>query len=196
MTITMTIFIHHPHVSLVCFLFCWWHHNRLLMTSQWLENCDAITWIVTSNELDIDFIHNDIHGWSYKKQRYYIACLQYIQGICTCSMVGWERKQFIPSLSFCVISPPLPQSYHWHDNSETTLTGMVNLSYQSARTTNKSTTKQSTTKPCVYFMEHIDGLVPDCSNSIALAMELLQSCTKPSTYLLPSRWQSFPPPPL
>ena len=27
--------------------------------------------------------------------------------------------------------------------------------------------------------EHIDGLVQDCSNSIALAMELLQSCTNP-----------------
>ena len=26
----------------------------------------------------------------------------------------------------------------------------------------------------------IDGLVPDCSKSSALAMELLQSCTKPS----------------
>ena len=25
----------------------------------------------------------------------------------------------------------------------------------------------------------LDGLVQDCSNSIALAMELLQSCTKP-----------------
>ena len=27
---------------------------------------------------------------------------------------------------------------------------------------------------------HVDGLVQDCSNSSALAMELLQSCTKPS----------------
>ena len=26
---------------------------------------------------------------------------------------------------------------------------------------------------------HIDGLVEDCGNSSALAMELLQSCTKP-----------------
>ena len=26
---------------------------------------------------------------------------------------------------------------------------------------------------------HIDGLVQDCSNSIANALELLQSCTKP-----------------
>ena len=29
---------------------------------------------------------------------------------------------------------------------------------------------------------HADGLVQDCSNSIAKALDLLQSCTKPSTY--------------
>ena len=28
--------------------------------------------------------------------------------------------------------------------------------------------------------EYLDGLVQDCSNSIANALELLQSCTKPS----------------
>ena len=28
--------------------------------------------------------------------------------------------------------------------------------------------------------EQFDGLVHDCSNSSALAMELLQSCTKPT----------------
>ena len=34
---------------------------------------------------------------------------------------------------------------------------------------------------CSLTDDHIDGLVQDCSNSsIALAMELLQSCTKPS----------------
>ena len=33
-----------------------------------------------------------------------------------------------------------------------------------------------------YMYTHIDGLVQDCSNSSALAMELLQSCTKPSIY--------------
>ena len=32
-------------------------------------------------------------------------------------------------------------------------------------------------------MYYIDGLAQDCSNSSALAMELLQSCTKPSTRL-------------
>ena len=32
---------------------------------------------------------------------------------------------------------------------------------------------------------YIDSLVQDCSNSSALAMELLQSCTKPSIYRTP-----------
>ena len=30
------------------------------------------------------------------------------------------------------------------------------------------------------YTSYIDGLVQDCSNSSVLAMELLQSCTKPS----------------
>ena len=47
--------------------FCWWRHNRLLMTSQWPDNYDAITWIVISNSLDIDFIHGDIHDRTCKK---------------------------------------------------------------------------------------------------------------------------------
>ena len=29
------------------------------------------------------------------------------------------------------------------------------------------------------LIHHVDGLVQDCSNSIANALELLQSCTKP-----------------
>ena len=35
---------------------------------------------------------------------------------------------------------------------------------------------------------HVDGLVHDCSNSSALAMELLQSCTKPSMWNIFSHW--------
>ena len=66
-TIKMTIFSHRPCVSLVRFSACWWHHNWLLMTSQWPDNCDTITWIVISNSLDIDFIHGGIHGRSCKK---------------------------------------------------------------------------------------------------------------------------------
>ena len=47
---------------------CWWRHDWLLMTSQWPNNCDAITWIMISNSLDIDFIHGDIHGRPCKKE--------------------------------------------------------------------------------------------------------------------------------
>ena len=54
-------------VTLPRFTFCWWRHNRLLMTAQWTDNCDAITWIMISNSLDIDFIHGDIQGRSCKK---------------------------------------------------------------------------------------------------------------------------------
>ena len=45
--------LHRPRVSLARFSSCWWHHNRLLMTSQWPDNYDAITWRVISNSLDI-----------------------------------------------------------------------------------------------------------------------------------------------
>ena len=34
----------------------------------------------------------------------------------------------------------------------------------------------------LHAVEHADGLVQDRSNSSALAMELLQSCTKPLMY--------------
>ena len=36
-----------------------------------------------------------------------------------------------------------------------------------------------------YWSLHIDGLVQDCSISIAITLELLQSCTKPSKSELP-----------
>ena len=35
----------------------------------------------------------------------------------------------------------------------------------------------------LYGKENIDGVVQDCSNSIANALELLQSCTKPSIHI-------------
>ena len=69
MTIETTIFSHHPLVSLAQFSFCWWCRNWL-MTSQWLDNCVAITWIVISNSLHINFIHSDIHGRLCKKLKY------------------------------------------------------------------------------------------------------------------------------
>ena len=66
-TIKTTIFTHRPRDSLARFSFCWWRHNRLLMTLQWPDNCDAITWIMISNSFDIGFINDDIHGRSCKK---------------------------------------------------------------------------------------------------------------------------------
>ena len=72
MTLKTTIFAQHPRVSLARFTLCWWRHNRLVMTSQWPDNCDANTWQVISNSLDIDFIHGDIHGRSCKKAVYVI----------------------------------------------------------------------------------------------------------------------------
>ena len=67
MTIKPTIFTHRTHVAHVRFTFCWWRHNRTLMTSQWPNNCNAITWIVISNLIDNDLFHGDIHGRSCKK---------------------------------------------------------------------------------------------------------------------------------
>ena len=55
-TIKTTIFTHRPRVWLARFSFCWWRHNRLLMTSQWPDNCVAITWIVISNSLDMSLV--------------------------------------------------------------------------------------------------------------------------------------------
>ena len=36
----------------------------------------------------------------------------------------------------------------------------------------------------IFNIFHIGGLVQDCSNSIANALELLQSCTKPSLWFI------------
>ena len=36
----------------------------------------------------------------------------------------------------------------------------------------------------VHYEDNFDGLVQDCSNSSALAMELVQSCTEPSIWSL------------
>ena len=53
MTIKTTNFTHRPCALLARFSFCWWRHNRLLLTSQWPDNCDAITWIVISNSFTV-----------------------------------------------------------------------------------------------------------------------------------------------
>ena len=69
-----------PYTLSKCFThsvsFCCWRHNRLLMTSQWPDNYDAITWIVISNSLDIDFIHGDIHDRSCKKKTFLYLCVE------------------------------------------------------------------------------------------------------------------------
>ena len=51
-------------------------------------------------------------------------------------------------------------------------------------------TPQSVTDDVASFTQcqYIDDLVQDCSNSIALAMELLQSCTKLSNYFQRTPW--------
>ena len=40
-------------------------------------------------------------------------------------------------------------------------------------------------------LRHIDGLVQDCRNSSALAVELLQSCTKPSICVTRPEWLKY-----
>ena len=42
MTIKTIISTHRPRVSLSRFTICWWRHNRLLVTSQIPDNCEAI----------------------------------------------------------------------------------------------------------------------------------------------------------
>ena len=87
MTIKTTSFTHRPRVSLARFSFCWWRHNRLLMTSQWPDNCDATTWVMISTSLDIDFIHGDVHGRSCKKLSYRMAVV--------CSSWNGKEGQFL-----------------------------------------------------------------------------------------------------
>ena len=76
------IFTHRSRVSFARVSFCWWRHNRLPMTSQWPDNCDAITWILLSNSLYIDFIHGD-DGRSCKKCTYSNYANQHMYAILT-----------------------------------------------------------------------------------------------------------------
>ena len=71
----MTSFTHRPCVLLARFSFCWWRHTRLMMTSQWPDNCGAITRITIFNSLDIDFIRCDIYGRSCKRNVYMIIAI-------------------------------------------------------------------------------------------------------------------------
>ena len=69
-----------------------------------------------------------------------------------------EIRRFYPTNRFY---PYLSRLLHWHCGDHTIASMAMKQSWQS------------------------DGLVQDCSNSIANALELLQSCTKPSKYGCP-----------
>ena len=84
MTIKTMIFTHQPCVPLARFTFCWWRHNRLLMKSQWPDNCDTITWIVISNSLDIDFINRAIFMAGHVRNR----------GICNVCINHYGNESF------------------------------------------------------------------------------------------------------
>ena len=93
MMMNTAILIHRLHFPLPLFMLCWWRHNRLLMTSQLPDNCDATTWQVISNSLDIHFIHGGIHNWSCKKIHKsqcwnHLMPLSNATGLCN---VGFER---------------------------------------------------------------------------------------------------------
>ena len=72
--------------SLARFYFCWWRHKRLLGTSQWSGSCDAITWIMISNSLDIDFIH----GQSCENRKLWNVI---IAVLCIISCIGVHNKK-------------------------------------------------------------------------------------------------------
>ena len=111
MTLKTRIFTHHPRISLARFTFCWWRHNRLAMTSQWPDNCDANTWQVISNLLDIDFIHGDIHGRSCKNIGFCPKSQMFLREpspMSVLNLIKLTRK--LRDLFFCC---------HWMDPSET-----------------------------------------------------------------------------
>ena len=133
-----TIFTHRLHVSLARFFFCWWRHNRLLMTSQWPDNGDAITRIMISNSLDIDFIHGDIHGGSCKKyQSLVLVCGCGNLSIPSIAISAWSGAA--EGQAKCTASPfsdldPRSQLWHWitkiaclHDKVGTTRPSLQNL---------------------------------------------------------------------
>ena len=83
------------------------------------------------------------------------------------------RNKVYLILSYPYLSP----LYLFHLPSIYTTTHPRNTNININTITNTNTTPNAYT--------HIGGFVQDCSNSIATALELLQSCTKPSMYSLP-----------
>ena len=83
MMLRIRIFTHYPvsHSLALCsaddVTIDWrWRH------AQWSDNCDANTWQVISNSLDIDFIHGDIDCQSCKKLWILHSC------VCVRSEIG------------------------------------------------------------------------------------------------------------
>ena len=83
--------------------------HSIVITSQWTDNCDAITRIVISNSLDIDFIHGNIHGLSCKKTPYTQRKCQIYRKISNISHTkSLKFKQVFLVASCCCLCPD-----HW-----------------------------------------------------------------------------------
>ena len=96
------------YFSLAQFKFCWWHRNRLMMTSQWRHYTS--TWKVISNLLDIDFIHGDIHGRSCKN----FLCINlasmlfhFMKSLQPSDTIWWHRSELSLAqvMAFCLTAP-------------------------------------------------------------------------------------------
>ena len=112
-----------------------------------------------------------------------IRSLPSLQGVNT---LGWG----IFKLSFFVCKlPEIWQKFIPKSPTNNTLALVKIMAW--CQTDNKPLSEPMMQTPPVYMLEvwpsllmHIDGLVQDCSNSSALAMELLQSYTTPSIHYL------------
>ena len=108
MTIETTIFTHGPVVSLARFTFSSWRHIRLL-TSQWPDNSEATTRIMISDSLDIDFIHDDVHGRSCNNVLLYYVILSIgeVNGaLHNTKKIGWDCTLFV----WISVSVPAPRN--------------------------------------------------------------------------------------
>ena len=98
MTIKRRSLTHRPGVSTAPWSIWWWCHNRLLMTPQWPVNCDAITWIVISNSLDIDYIHGRLC-----KKAFYVMIYWFLVHFATFNqqeyLVDRKIRQILPNFA-------------------------------------------------------------------------------------------------
>ena len=81
----------------------------------------------------------------------------------TSRVAAWNERHEIPSV------------FHWHEMPSIS----IDMKYHQFPLTWNTISFHWHEIPSVSSEIKIDGLVQDCSNSSALAMELLQSCTKP-----------------